>query len=230
MGSEDVPSALVGVYVPQGSVVMEAGRPAEYWPIALLAGFSRLQELIRQCLTLVLKQHGSNAMADELTRKHFSRLTDADRLAYLKALARDSGHESKISSISDVFWRCKRVRDVIAHQEYLELLYEPRLEVHCFNIAPERMKGIPSPLTPAALRLLVANCRWLEAQVCWLAQQAGVPVISPVGHRHPDGTVHSAKVRLVDPGPPADDSEWQNPPFIPLPCDTAGCPVPQPVE
>lgn len=210
-------------HVPAGQVLLEGSRPAEHWALALVAGFASLQECIASALHTYIQIKGAGHVANLLNKRHFSRLSDDERWDYVKALAKDVGFDRDIQEATDVFWRCKRTRDVIGHAPQLSLLYDPEIGLFRYESHGSPSKGVPDPLTPATLRLLTTQSKWLDQFVCHLLYRGGGRFITAWGHQHEDGTVHPFRVEIPDPGPVPNQPDWDPPTGRTFPCEATGC-------
>jgi hypothetical protein len=208
--------------LPAGHVVIEGGQPAQSWLLGVLGSFARLQDEVQHQLTMYIYNKSAEHVALTLERCHFSRLTDAERWGYIKSLAKDVGFTGDLNRASDAFWRCKRVRDVIGHSESLELWFDPTIQAYTYLSGAKRLKGVPDPLTPAVLRMIEAETRWLWSLVRHLGYLGGVTYVSVGFHRHDDGKLHAPALEIPDPGPLPTDPDWQAPEARPLPCETGG--------
>lgn len=102
----------------------------------------------------------------------FARLTDDERWEYVKGLAKDVNFNAGLQQASDIYWSCKRTRDVVGHAPRLDLLYDPDVSLYRY-VLDSRSKGVPEPLTPATLRLLATQCEWLQRLVEHLLFRGG---------------------------------------------------------
>ena len=220
--SGDLQPGVMYRHLRDGQVLLEGDRPAEHWALELMAGFTRLQFTIESQLTAYLHQHSPH-VADVLEKKYISRLTDDERWLYVKAMGKDVGYQGNLQPAGDAFWRCKRVRDVIGHSTSFQPLYDPTIQAFRYPIdRNHHKKGVPDPLTPAVLRNLAMECRWLEAVVTHLGYLGGVRSMSVGGHQHEDGTVHWPLLEIPEPGPLPTDPAWQAAPAQLRPCDAGG--------
>lgn len=208
-------------HLPEGQVLLEGNRPAEYWPLALVAAFARLQDSIAGAMHAYIYNMGAGHVADLLNKRHFARLTDDERWEYVKGLAKDVNFNAGLQQASDIYWSCKRTRDVVGHAHRLDLLYDPDLSLYRY-VLDFRSKGVPEPLTPATLRLLATQCEWLQRLVEHLLFRGGGRFLG-AGHLHDDGSVHPSFVEIPEPGPVPVHPEWDAPIGRTLPCEGPGC-------
>lgn len=193
---------------PVGHVVMEADFPAQHWVLQLIADFSVLQSSIEVAVDRKLALD-TPAVAKVINKRFLRRLTDEDRWSLVKALAADSNYDGDLSAASAIFWQSKRVRNLFAHRSDLALVREPSSPEYFYLVNGDSPEGIPSPLTPAAVRQLSANCRWLRALVEHLASRSGVRFASFVARRRADGFMYLPSLEVLPPPPLPIPPDWE---------------------
>lgn len=214
--------AMVWHHPPAGHVVMESDFPAQHWVLQLVADFSVLQSSIEMAVERKLAL-GTPAVAKVINKKFLRRLTDEDRWSLVKALAIDCSYDGDLSGASGLFWQCKRVRDLFAHQSDLALVRESGSSDYFYLVTGDVPEGVPSPLTPAAVRQLSANCRWLRALVDHLASRSGVRFASFVGKHRADGSLYLPSIEILPPPPLPIQPDWEP---VDLTRETGGSGIP----
>jgi hypothetical protein len=193
-------------YPPVGQAVMEAGFPAQHWVLQLVSDYSMLQSSIEMAVDRKLAQ-SAPAIAKVIRRKFLRRLTDDDRWSLVKALALDCGYTGDLGDASNIFWKAKRVRDLFAHRSDISLVREPS-STEYFYLLFDAPAGVPKPLTPAALRQMSADCRWLRALVDHLASLAGTKFATIVV-RKPEASVgYLPRIEILPPPPLPVPPDW----------------------
>lgn len=197
-------------HVPEGQVIMEAGFPAQHWVLQFIADFSGVQSNIEMVLDRKLALE-TPAVAKVINKKFLRRLTDEDRWSLVKALAVDCDYDGDLRAASTAFWRCKRVRDLFAHRSDLPLVRTPSSPDYFYLITgSEAPDGLPDPLTPAALRQLSADCRWLSALVSHLASRSGVKFASFLVRERSDGFRYLPSIECLAPPPLPVPLDWDS--------------------
>jgi hypothetical protein len=192
---------------PVGQAVMEAGFPAQHWVLQLVSDYSMLQSSIEMAVEQKLS-HSAPAMAKVISKKFLRRLTDDDRWSLVKALASDCGYTGDLGSASNIFWKAKRVRDLFAHRSDMLLVREPS-SAEYFYLLFDAPDGIPKPLTPAVLRQLSADCRWLRALVDHLSSLAGTKFASFMVREREDGFKYLPSIEILSPPPLPVPPDWE---------------------
>lgn len=185
----------------QGEVYIEDGKPAEHWVLEMVAEFASVQTGIEAIVSAHLRRM-SPGIADKITKKHLTRLSDEDRWDYLKALASDAGYEGKLlNSASDAFWRCKRLRDLVGHYPTGLVLVRSQEQPDFHYRVPRegKFKKVPDPLTPQTFRQSGADCRWLHAFIEHIGSLAGIPFIRAIAKVDPDGRPQPWYVTIEEP-------------------------------
>lgn len=185
---------------------MESGFPAQHWVLQLIADFSVLQSTVETAVDQKLAL-GAPAVAKVISKKYLRKLPDEDRWSLVKALATDTKYGGDMATASNLFWQAKRTRDLFAHRSDLPLVREPNNFQYFYLLSGTTPDGVPSPLTPAGVRQMSANCRWLRALVLHLASLGGARFASFVVKHGPDGHAYLPSVEILPP------------PLLPIPPD-----------
>ncbi|MDR0960613.1 MAG: hypothetical protein LBM23_09800 [Propionibacteriaceae bacterium] len=195
-------------FPPHGEIIMEAGFPAQHWVLQLIAEFAILQNSIE--MTIRKKLALETPKIAKVINKHFlSRMTDNDRWELIKALACDANYSFPLQSESTAFAECKRVRDLFAHRHHIDLVCEPNSSEYFYLLNGADAKDIPSPLTPAKIRQLGANCRWLSAFVLYLASNSGVRFTPMHLTRDSGGSYYLPEIEILKPPPLPIPPDWE---------------------
>ena len=195
----------------EGEVYVEAGRPAEHWVLRMTAEFSSVQLVIEHMLGSYLGRQ-SPALGRKITKKHLSRLTDEDRWDYVKALTADVGYTgSGLPQASDLFWRCKRVRDLVGHHPAgMDLVRSQERPDYHYSVPSDTRSGsVPDPLTPSTFRQLGAECRWLVAFLHHIGYLGGQVFISPAAKVDDEGTPRPQYIEILEPPPLPVPPDWE---------------------
>lgn len=195
-------------HVPDGKILLEGGKPAEYWVFLFISSFSRLQKSIESIITIRLCQH-SEALGRKIARRHLSRLSDEDRWDYVKALAKDVSYTGDLARPSQVYWRCKRVRDFFSHSQVMpELVITSEYQSFHYYKAKEHA-GLSEQLTPNGVRLLERECAWLSHFVYYLSYMGGTKAVQGHAIENERGEVVSARLEILEPPPLPIDVDWK---------------------
>lgn len=158
----------------------------------IVGRFSHVQELITETLvewgSLCLEDLGIDDPRLNRLLENLDRAKDDDRIDLVKRFAAALDSDATLSRFKAVYLRAKRVRDSLGHGAVQYLDASGALVV-------QKLRGEPRSLSRAELAGAVRDCRWLDAQVLYVAV---------VGSRrdfhlgNPDGTV-GPKLRLIRP-------------------------------
>lgn len=193
-----------------GEIYVVEGKPAEHWVVEFLGGFAALQNGIEQILGIYFQRH-SPAVAKTLKKKHLRRLSDEDRWDYVKALAQDGGYVGNLMPpASESYWRCKHVRDALAHPvTKLQLGRTETIPDYHYQLSKEARKPqIPDPLTPEVIRVLTAETRWLNAFLDHISCLAGNLYDLPWARLDSGSSSTTGRTEILEPPPLPIPGDW----------------------
>ncbi|WP_159096562.1 MULTISPECIES: hypothetical protein [Miniimonas] len=195
----------------EDEVYLVAGRPAEHWALEFMGAFAGVQNGIETLLAFYLSRF-SPELSKAVAKRHFARLSDDERWTYVKAWARDAGYTGELlEDASNAFWRCKRVRDFLGHpRTALVLARDFEDATYCYQVPEDRRALLPDPLTPEALRVLGAECRWLQAFLDHIGSLAGLPYALPMARVGPDGKPETRWIEMLEPSRLPIGPDWTN--------------------
>lgn len=148
-------------------------------------------------------------------------------MGYVKAIAKDVGWQGNISAASNAFWEIKHVRDPFGHSVSRDQIYDPAIANYRYKFDEIYDSKVSGSLSVSRLRILISQCKWLNALFMHFLYLAEVPVISRIGAVAPGAkTPHSHRLEVPDPGEVPALSEWEAPASNQLLCEICSAPSP----